>query len=291
MRTVRTPLTIGPVCWDWTRTCVFGVVNVTPDSFSDGGLYLDSGQAVARGLELVEQGADVLDVGGESTRPGAVPVDADEERRRVLPVIEGLARQVRVPISIDTYKSTVARAAVDSGASVINDISGLGLDPEMASVVAQTGALLVIGHLRGRPAVMQHQISFSDVVAEVIAELRQAARRAVDAGVAAHRIWVDPGIGFGKRVEHSLALIRAAGEIGEALGHPVMLGVSRKSFIGDVTGLPVEQRLLGTCGAAAAAVLAGADALRLHDVLELRTAIQVADAIRRGLTAAAAVCA
>jgi dihydropteroate synthase len=280
---VRTPVTVGPASWDWSRTYVCGVVNVTPDSFSDGGRYLERDAAIAHGLRLVEQGADALDVGGESTRPGSTPVDAAEELRRVIPVIEGLARQVRVPISVDTYKAAVAEAAVGAGASLINDVSGLGLDAQLAATAARCGAVLVLGHLRGRPAVMQQRIAFEDVVAEVIAELRQAVHRAVDAGVAPGRIWVDPGIGFGKRAAHSAALVRASGRIGEALGCPVMVGVSRKSFIGEITGLPVEQRLIGTCGAAAAAVLAGADVLRLHDVGELRPALAVADAIRRGL--------
>ncbi len=289
MSIVRTPVAIGPAVWDWSRTYIVGVVNVTPDSFSDGGRYLGPAQAVARGVELVEQGADALDIGGESTRPGAEPVPAEEELRRVLPVIRGLAEQVRVPISVDTYKAEVAGAAVEAGASIINDVSGLALDPEMAATVARTGAAVVIGHLRGKPATMKEEIGFDDVVAEVIDELRRPVRAAVFAGVAADRIWVDPGIGFGKRAEHSLALIRALSRLRDELGYPLMVGVSRKSFIGDVTGLPVDQRLIGTCAAAAVAAALGADAVRIHDVGELVPALQVADAIRRGPSAGTGV--
>lgn len=283
MPTILAPVPLGDRLWDWSRTCVFGVVNVTPDSFYDGGRHGESAQAVEHGLALVEAGADVVDVGGESTRPGSSPVSVSEELARVLPVIEGLvAAGCSAPISVDTYKASVAREAVAAGARVINDVSGLRLDRGMAEAVAETGATVILGHLRGEPATMQAGIHFRDVVREVADELRDSVREAVRGGVSAERIWIDPGIGFGKTAEQSLALLRAAGRVREAVGYPIMVGPSRKSFIGAVTGEPAERRLMGTCAAVAAVVLAGADAVRVHDVAELAPAVRVADAIRRG---------
>ena len=283
MPTILAPVPLGDRIWDWSRTCVFGVVNVTPDSFYDGGRHVEPAQAVEHGLALVEAGADVIDVGGESTRPGSSPVHEPEELARVLPVIEGLvAAGCPAPISVDTYKARVAREAVAAGASVVNDISGLRLDRGMARAVAETGATVVLGHLRGAPSTMQTGIHFRDVVREVADELRDSVREAVRAGVPAERIWVDPGIGFGKTAEQSLALLRATGQLREAVGYPIMVGPSRKSFIGAVTDEPAEQRLMGTCAAVAAVVLAGADAVRVHDVAELAPAVRVADALRRG---------
>lgn len=273
---------VGSTRWDYSRSYLFGVVNVTPDSFSDGGMYYDATAAIAQGLQLVGAGADALDIGGESTRPRSEPVSAAEECKRVLPVIEGLAPQVKVPISIDTYKASVARAAVAAGASIINDVSGLRLDPEMPAAVAETGALVIIGHLRGEPASMQDDIAFTDVVAEVCDDLRASIRLAIRAGVRADRIWLDPGIGFGKTTDQSLALVRATGFIREALGYPVMIGPSRKSFIGAITGRPAGERLMGTAAASAAAIALGADALRLHDIEELAEGMRIADAIARG---------
>lgn len=261
---------------------MFGVINVTPDSFSDAGQFLDPDTAIARGLELARLGADVLDVGGESTRPNSTPVPEEEELRRVLPVIEGLARQCNLPISIDTYKARVAREAVAAGASVINDISGMGLDPLMPRVMCESGATVILGHLRGTPATMQEGVHFVDVVGEVCDELRVVLRRAVTEGIAPDRIWFDPGIGFGKTAAQSLQLLRDAGRIREALGYPILVGPSRKSFIGAVTGDSVERRLMGTSASVAAVVMAGADGVRIHDVAELMPAIRVADAIRRG---------
>jgi dihydropteroate synthase len=280
MSLVLAPIQVHRFSWDWTRTCVVGIVNVTPDSFYDGGRYQLAETAVDHGLRLAAQGADLIDVGGESTRPGAEPVSADEERARVLPVIGELARRSEVALSVDTVKAEVARAAVQAGASCINDVSGLRLDEGMAAVAAETGALLVLGHLRGTPATMNEQVEFADVVREVIEELRESVRRAVRAGVAPDRILVDPGLGFGKRPEHSLLLLRSVGQLREALGYPVMVGPSRKGFIGAVTGKPVEERLMGSASAVAAAIVAGADAVRVHDPGELLPAIKVADAIR-----------
>jgi len=283
MSLVLAPARLGTLSWTWERTCVFGVVNVTPDSFYDGGRHADVEAAIAHGLELAQQGADVLDVGGESTRPRAPAVSAEEELARIIPVIEGLAARTPAVISVDTYKASVARAAVAAGAAVINDISGLGLDPRLAATAAECGATMILGHLRGAPAEMQEAISFSDVVGEVCDELRISVRRAIAAGVAADRVWIDPGIGFGKTAEQSLALLDAVGQLREELGYPVLVGPSRKSFIGEVTGQPVEERLIGTCGAVAAAIARGADAVRIHDVGALLPAIRVADGIRRGI--------
>jgi len=229
---------------------------------------------------MVEAGADWIDVGGESTRPKAPVIPVEEEIRRVVPVIERLAVEVegRARISIDTYKAETARAAVAAGASVVNDVSGGLLDPALLGVAAGAGAAVVIGHLRGAPATMMDDVAFDDVVAEVTAEL--AARIAVARDAGCREIWADPGIGFGKRAEHSLALLGALPALIEALGVPVMVGVSRKSFIGHVTGKPVGERVLGTAAAVAAAVLAGAEAVRVHDVAEMLDVVRVATAIR-----------
>jgi dihydropteroate synthase len=282
MPTVLAPVPLGSGTWDWSRTCVFGVVNVTPDSFYDGGRHAEPGAAIDHGVRLAEAGADVLDVGGESTRPGAQPVPPQQELERVLPVVEGLAQRTPVPISVDTYKAEVARQAVAAGATLINDISGMTLDPEMPAAAAQTGATLVLGHLRGPPAEMQDNIRFLDVVLEVSDELRARVARALSAGVEPQRIWIDPGIGFGKTAGQSLALLRGTGRVREQVGYPILVGPSRKSFIGQVTGQPAAERLMGTASAVAAVVMAGADAVRIHDVAELLPAVQVADAIRRG---------
>lgn len=280
MTTIFAPVQLGPLWWNWRRTCIFGIVNVTPDSFYDGGQHATAQRAVEHALRLAEEGADVVDIGGESTRPGSEPVPLEQELERVIPVIEGVRARSEVAISVDTYKAEVARQAVAAGAAVINDISGMALDPAMASVAAESDAALVLGHLRGEPATMQRNVRFVDVVAEVVDELRGRVRVAVDAGVPRERIWVDPGIGFGKTPEQSLALLRASGTLREALGCPVLVGPSRKSFIGAVTGQPAEERLLGTCVSVGAVVVLGADAVRVHDVGELVPAIRVADAIR-----------
>ena len=257
-----------------------GVLNCTPDSFADGGRWGSAEAAVAAGIAMVEAGADWIDVGGESTRPKAPVIPVEEEIRRVVPVIERLAIEVggRARISIDTYKSETARAALDAGASVVNDISGGLLDPTLLGVAAREGVAVVIGHLRGAPATMMDEVTFDDVVAEVVAEL--GARIAVARAAGCREVWADPGIGFGKRAEHSLALLGELPALIEALGVPVMVGVSRKSFLGHVTGKPVGERVLGTAAAVAAAVLAGAGAVRVHDVAEMLDVVRVATAIR-----------
>jgi dihydropteroate synthase len=258
---------------------VVGVVNVTPDSFYDGGRWARTDAAVAHGLDLASQGADWLDVGGESTRPGSQPVSADEECARVLPVIEALAKQCPLPLSVDTRRSEVAEAALARGATIVNAVSGLR-DPRIAEVCAAHRATLVLNHMRGEPATMQREPSYTDVVAEVANELVAEAERAQAAGVPRDRIWLDPGIGFGKKPkQHSVVLIARLGEL-VATGYPVLVGPSRKSFLGALTGLPPEDRLPGTLAAATACVLAGARALRMHDVAAARQAVDVAAAIR-----------
>ena len=255
---------------------VMGIVNVTPDSFSDGGLYLDPERAIAHGLELVEAGADVLDIGGESTRPGAAEVPAEEELRRVVPVIEGLAG--RAVISIDTTKAVVAEAAIDAGATIVNDVSGLRGDPDMTALCAERGVEVVIMHMLGTPRTMQRDPRYENVVAEVLEFLLGQAVRATDAGVERERIWIDPGIGFGKTVEHNLALLAATAEFA-ATGLPVLLGPSRKTFIGKIDGSKEDRRLGGTIAACLEAMRGGAAMVRVHDVPAVVQAIRVATAI------------
>jgi len=256
---------------------LMGIVNVTPDSFSDGGLYLDSGAAIAHGLELVEQGAHILDIGGESTRPGAEPVGLEEELRRVVPVVEALAQRAgRTQISIDTSKAAVAQAAVAAGATLVNDVSALRADPEIAGVVADSGADCCLMHMLGEPRTMQRGVggsSYGDVVDDVKAFLEERLAHAVSAGIAEERILLDPGIGFGKTAEHNLALLRRLEEI-VALGRPVLIGTSRKSFLG---GAPAE-RLPGTIATNVMALERGASVFRVHDVAPVAGALAVAAA-------------
>jgi dihydropteroate synthase len=266
---------------DLTRPNLIAVLNVTPDSFSDGGIYADPVAAVERGLELERLGADLLDVGGESTRPGAAPVSADDEFRRVRPVITALVGRLSIPISIDTRRSAVAEAALLAGASVVNDVSGLA-DPDLARVVARHEAPVIVGHLRGDPSRMQQDIRFENVVAEVIDELGASVEHAVSAGVPRDQIVVDAGLGFGKTAEQTVALLAATGLIRERLGRPICVGPSRKSFIGALTGAPVGQRIMGTAAAVAVAVHLGADLVRVHDVAEMKDVVTVASAVRRG---------
>ncbi len=253
---------------------LMGIVNVTPDSFSDGGLFLDPGAAVAHGLELVEQGAHILDVGGESTRPGAEPVGVEEELRRVVPVVEALASRVPMTqISIDTSKAAVARAALAAGATLVNDVSALRADPDMAAVVAGSGADCCLMHMLGSPRTMQQDPRYTDVVDDVKAFLEERLAFAVDAGVAEQRIVLDPGIGFGKTIGHNLALLRRLEEV-VALGRPVVIGTSRKSFLG---GSPAE-RLPGTIATNVMALERGAHVFRVHDVAPVAAALAVAAA-------------
>ena len=264
------------------RTLVMGIVNVTPDSFSDGGMFDDAEEAVAHGARLADEGADLVDVGGESTRPGAEPVPAAEERRRVLPVIEGLrAARPDTPVSIDTRHAAIATDALAAGASVVNDISG-GADDEMLPAVAKARAGLVLMHMRGEPATMQDAPLYEDVVAEVHEYLRERVEAAIFAGVDPERLCVDPGIGFGKTVDHNLQLLRSIGTLRD-LDAAVMAGASRKRFVGALSGADdPRDRLEGSLAAAILAAASGADIVRVHDVLATVRALRVADAITRG---------
>jgi dihydropteroate synthase len=272
------PLEFRRATFDFSRTYLMGVVNVTPDSFSDGGACSEDGAALARGLKLVADGADLVDVGGESTRPGAPPVSAREEAARVVPVVRALAHGATV--SVDTYKASVAAAALDAGAELVNDISGGALDPEMLRVIARHGAYVILGHLRGTPADMATHARYDDVVREVVAELAQRIEAAAAAGVARERMLVDPGIGFAKNGDHNLALLANLDQL-SVLGCPIVVGVSRKSFLGRLTGREVNEREVATAAADTAAVLHGAHVVRVHDVALQRDAVLVADAIRR----------
>lgn len=263
------------------RTALVGILNVTPDSFSDGGRYLDADAAIAHGVRLAEEGADLIDIGGESTRPGASPVAAEQELERVLPVIRGLRRVVGIPLSIDTYKARVARAALDHGADIVNDISALRFDPGMASLVATENVPVVLMHMQGTPGTMQERPFYRDVVAEVKEFLSERIRFALAEGVRPDQIVIDPGIGFGKDLKHNLALVRGLSALG-SLGRPILVGPSRKTFIGKISGVDPAGRLEGSLAAAVAAVLAGASMVRMHDVREARRAIAIADALRYG---------
>jgi dihydropteroate synthase len=271
------------------RPEIMGVINVTPDSFSDGGEFLDPQRAVEHGLELIADGATLLDIGGESTRPGAEPVTAAEETRRILPVVTMLARQSSARISIDTSKASVARAALDAGATMVNDVSSGEADPEMLPLIAEQDCDYVIMHAQGRPQEMQNSPRYEDAPSEVLGYLRRRVADCLQLGIDVSRILVDPGIGFGKLLEHNTALLCRLPEL-RSLGRPLLLGVSRKSFIGHITGKASgprqarrpdhDDRLGGTAAAVTVCVLAGADVLRVHDVAVLSETIQVAAALR-----------
>jgi dihydropteroate synthase len=256
-----------------------GIVNVTPDSFSDGGLFLDAEAAIAHGRELLAEGADILDIGGESTRPGAAPVDAGEEARRVIPVIEALAAG-GARISIDTTKADVARQALAAGATIVNDVSALRFDPAIAEATAEAGATCVLMHMLGEPRTMQDDPRYDEVVSDVKAFLEERLAFAVGEGIPEEKIWLDPGIGFGKTLEHNLELINRLDEI-VAIGRPVVFGASRKSFLGKLTGRQVDERLAGTIAVNIIAYERGARVFRVHDVLPTVDALTVATATVR----------
>jgi len=264
------------------RPYIVAILNVTPDSFSDGGRFLDPQRAVAQGFRMTAEGADLIDIGGESTRPGASQISEQEELDRVIPVVEKLAREVDLPLSIDTSKSVVAREAVSAGADFVNDVSGLAFDAGMAGVVAEARAGLIVMHSRGRPDVMQQDTHYDDLFAEVVASLSKSIAVAESAGVARDRIAIDPGVGFGKDVAGNLELLRRTADL-VALGHPVMLGTSRKSFIGRVLGKddPAE-RLAGTLATIAMGYAGGARLFRVHDVAAAREAAKMAHAVCKG---------
>ena len=261
------------------KTLLMGVLNVTPDSFSDGGLWFDRDAAIKHATDMIDQGADIIDIGGESTRPGAVDVRADEELRRVLPVIEAVSSRSDVPISIDTRKASVARAAVDAGASIVNDTGGEDADPEMGTVAAETGAAIVFMHSRGTPATMRSLTDYGDVVADVGAFLRASAKRLEELGVARESIVLDPGFGFAKNAAQNLELLDRLDEIVE-LGYPVLAGTSRKSFIGAVLDLSETDRLEGTAATVAWAIARGAHIVRVHDVAQMARVVAMAQAIK-----------
>ena len=262
------------------KTWIVGVLNVTPDSFSDGGRFLDAGAAVEHAVRMAEEGADIIELGGESTRPGAVPIPADEELRRILPVLRGLRAKLAVPLAVDTYKPEVARVVLEEGAEIINDIYGSREAGRLAELVARAGAALVIMHMKGTPRDMQSDPSYDDVVGETMAFLRDRIAFAEGSGVDPESIVVDPGLGFGKRVRDNLVMLRDLSEL-HRLGKPVMIGPSRKSFIGKVSDMPVEDRQGGTAACVAAAVLQGAAFVRVHEVRPAFHLITMLDAIRR----------
>ena len=264
------------------RTLVMGVVNVTPDSFSDGGVLYDADRAVDAALQMVEDGADLLDVGGESTRPGAQPLSTDAELARVVPVIERLAARVSVPISVDTYKAAVADAALGAGAAIVNDISGLRYEPALGAVVASRGGALILMHTRGRSSDMYRLATYHDVVDEVLDELRESIAFATGAGVAMQRLLIDPGLGFAKEPSHSFEVLGRLEEFAD-LGRPLVVGASRKGFLTRALGreVPPLDRDWATAATVATAVAAGAHVVRVHAVRELAQVVRVADEIRK----------
>lgn len=269
--------TFGCRTFDLTsRTYIMGILNVTPDSFYDGGKYYDVDSAVRRGLKMVEEEVDFIDVGGESTRPGAEPISVEEELRRVLPVIERLAKVTDVPISIDTYKSDVAERALDAGAVIVNDISGLNFDPRMIDVVARYRASVVIMHIKGTPKDMQQNPEYKSVIEEICLYFQEAIKRAKQKGI--DQIIIDPGIGFGKKLIHNLTILKQLNEFRQ-LGYPLLVGPSRKSFIGAILDVPVGNRLEGTAAATAISIMNGANIVRVHDVKAMKRVARVVDAI------------
>ncbi len=263
-----------------SRTFVMGILNLTPDSFSGDGIHEDTGRAVETAVRMVEEGADIIDVGGESTRPGSAPVAAAEEIKRVTPVIKKLAAKIDVPVSIDTRKRDVALAALDNGASMINDISGLEADEDMAQLASQYDADVVIMHMKGTPETMQESPAYDDLIEEVISKLSQLVGRAEEKGVKRGNIIIDPGMGFGKTLEHNLEILNNLSRF-KVLGKPILVGPSRKSFIGAILGVAPQERIFGTAASVALAIRNGADIIRVHDVKEIKQVAEVADAIVR----------
>ncbi len=259
-----------------SRTHIMGILNVTPDSFSDGGKYLTRGLAIERGMQMAEDGADIIDIGAESTRPGAEPISIKEELQRIIPVLEGLLKQVDVPISVDTYKSSVADIVLKAGANIINDISGLRFDPKMKEVVAKYQAPVVIMHIKGEPRNMQHNPYYEDLIDEIYEYLAASIQLAETSGIKRDKIIVDPGIGFGKRLFDNYEILRRLDEF-RGLGCPILIGPSRKSFIGKVLDLPPDQRLEGTIAAVAIGIQNGAHIVRVHDIKEVSRACRIID--------------
>ena len=258
-----------------------GILNVTPDSFYDGGRYFEKEKAVEHGIRMVKQGADIIDVGGESTRPYSKRISAQEEMERVIPVIEALSKEIDVPISIDTYKSTVAEEAIKAGASIINDISAFRFDPEMPKVAARAGVPVILMHMKGRPENMQDNPCYKDVVKEVIGFLKEAKKKAIEAGIREDLIIVDPGIGFGKKVEHNLEIIRSLNKF-SVLNSPILIGPSNKSFIAHIVGEGWEERETGTMAVISYAVMNGVHIVRVHNVEKAVQTVRMIEAIKKG---------
>jgi dihydropteroate synthase len=256
-----------------------GIINVTPDSFSDGGRFFQAEQAIEQGLRLAQDGADILDIGGESTRPGSEPVTVEEELKRIIPVIENLAQKVRIPISIDTYKAEVAKRALEAGAEIINDISALRFDPEMVKAAREFNCPVVLMHIQGTPRQMQENPVYQDVIGEIKAYFQRQIAYARQNGLDESQLIIDPGIGFGKTLEHNLGILQGLSKFQE-LGRPILLGVSRKSFVGKILDLPVEDRLEGSLAAMAYAILQGANIVRVHDVRESVRAARIIDELK-----------
>jgi dihydropteroate synthase len=261
------------------RTLLMGVLNVTPDSFSDGGRFADTASALRRAEKMIEEGADIIDIGGESSRPGAERISGEEELARVLPVVKAIKRSFKVLVSVDTCKGSVAREALASGADIVNDITAFGYDADMPAIISSFGAGAVLMHMRGEPSTMQRSPEYKDIIAEIYAFLEKAVNTAERAGIPPGKIIVDPGIGFGKTGEHNLEIIRSLKEF-KKLGKPLLIGTSRKSFLGEVTGKDVSGRVFGTAASVAACVMNGADIVRVHDVAEMKDVALVIDAIK-----------
>lgn len=262
------------------HTLIMGVLNVTPDSFSEEGRYFEVDSAIAHAKRMVNEGADIIDIGGESSRPGALSISADEELTRVLPVVERLASEVPVPISIDTYKANVARRALQAGAHIVNDITALSGDSDMASVVSEMHAGLVLMHMKGNPRTMQHSPAYQNVISDILRFFHERIGKAEKNGIHPDSILVDPGIGFGKTTEHNLEILRRL-RVFQSLNKPILIGTSKKSFIGKILDLPVNERMEGTAATIAWAISQGADVVRVHDVKPMRRVAQMTDAIYR----------
>ncbi len=263
-----------------SRTYIMGILNVTPDSFSGDGIYQDADKAVRIAEGMVEDGADIIDIGGESTRPGAKPVTIEEEIKRTIPVIKKLSKIIKVPISIDTVKSEVARLALESGASIVNDITGMESDQKMLSVVREFNTKVVLMHIKGTPQTMQNSPDYGNLIQEIKDKLKVLIEKSIKSGIKKENIIIDPGIGFGKTVEHNLQILNRLSEFKE-FGLPILVGPSRKSFIGKLLGVEPDKRIIGTAAVVAIAIKNGADIVRVHDVKEVKQAVIIADAISR----------
>jgi dihydropteroate synthase len=275
----------GRFLLDFSRkTLIMGILNVTPDSFSDGGIHFEKADALERGLRMAEEGADIIDIGGESTRPGSEPLPLKEELRRVIPVIEALSGKLAIPLSIDTYKAEVARRALDSGASMVNDISGLRFDHRMAEVVSERKVPVSVMHIKGTPKSMQQNPVYRDLIPEIIDYLGESISLARNAGLPEDMVIVDPGIGFGKTFDHNLEILHNLDRLA-SLGRPILVGPSRKAFIGKILdSAPAHERVFGTAAAVAVSIMKGAQIVRVHDVKEMAEVARVADAIKRERT-------